>query len=117
MVPDANLGPLKDGIAQTRPMGTLGGGDGPRVPPGAPPKCFCASNTPSSAPKRAFSLPHSLGTLILSGAFKGVMMGICVAIYVQAARFRALLLVWPLLLLLPIKGLVNPTHVLQCVVE
>ena len=59
-VPDANLGPVPDEVAQTRPMGILGGGDGTRGRLGAAPNFYLASNMPYSPPNRPF-WDHAVG--------------------------------------------------------
>ena len=59
-VPDANLGPSEDEVAQTRLMGTLGGMDGPRGRLGATPNFFSASTKQYSPLNRPF-WDHAVG--------------------------------------------------------
>ena len=59
-VPDANLGPLADEVAQIRLTDTMDGLDGPGAALGHPPKFFFASNMPFSTPNRSFS-DHAVG--------------------------------------------------------
>ena len=59
-VPDANLGPVPDEVAQIHLIDIMDGGDGPSGRLGGPPNFFLASNMPYLPPNRPF-WDHAVG--------------------------------------------------------